>query len=174
MSIFSAIGKLFKFLLNLLKKICKNVWVILAIVAIVLLVYFCIPCAAFLLQMWGYLLSGLSAAWGYVVAAGSALWTWFSGLSFGEVLKLGMGAALLIDPKGTISGIGNAVGGVIGDVADAIVNSPVGTALAVGLGAWLLLGVFGKKKKKDGGSAKSVSRGYPESAIASTTGYRSG
>lgn len=154
MSIFSSIGRLFSKIFSFLKKLLKWLGPILIIIAIVIAVFFpyLIPVImGWVSTAWAAITTTLggwiSAAWGSISSGASFLWTamteWVGEASFMDVVKMAAGAAILIDPEGAadaagslIESVGEATGGVIGDVADAL--SPFFPWLIAGAVAYLV------------------------------------
>lgn len=138
---------MFKKILNFLKKLLKWLLPILLIAGVVAAVFF----PSVLPLVGSYLSTAWSAVSGWVGSAFSSVASWggsaltaigsyLSSASFGEVIKLATGAAILVDPEGVGAGLGNAAQG-IGGAASSVVRA-IPTAVWVGGGlllAFLLL-----------------------------------
>jgi hypothetical protein len=120
MSIFSAIGRLFKKVWAAIKKILKKFW---PIILIILVIVICIYFPGFFTMAWGYLSSLFATIGGWITTAWTALAGWVSGalnwagaavssLGWGEWLKLAAGVAIVANPGGVIGGIADAIVGI--------------------------------------------------------------
>lgn len=147
-------GNLFKKLMSLIKDIIK--WLGPLAIIVYILIWIFAPALIPVIHAW------LSTAWAAVQAFATAAWTtattwlasiwtvigdftgaawsavdgWFAEASFGEVLKLATGAAIILNPEGIADGVGSIIDSV-GDVVSKVVD-PLLPWLIGGLAVWLV------------------------------------
>lgn len=143
-------GNLFKKMLNSILKFLKKFWWVLVIIIIILAIYFptVLPAIwAWIQNAWTVVTGWLGTLWSTVGSWASSAWTaaqgWVASASFGDVLKLAAGAAVLLDPEGVADGIG----GIISDVVEAIPS-----AVWWGLGALAVWWLWPKGDDASNGS----------------------
>lgn len=139
------LGKFFDKLLKIIAKILAWLGVFIIIVYILLWI-FCpalIPVfTQLLLNAWAAAQAFIVAAWQWIVAGAGFIWNaiqeWVGDASIGEVFKLALGAATILNPEGVAEGVGSVIEAV------AKVATPLLPYIGVGLLLWFLL-----KKDKD-------------------------
>lgn len=164
MSIFSAIGKLFKKIWAAIMKMLKWLLPIIIIILVIIAIFFpyllpviwgwvatawtAVSTAA--TAAWGAVSSWVATGWQWLTTAASAIWNaggevastawsaaseWVAEASLSDVLKLATGAAVILNPEGVGSAIGNIVEGAaeaVGKVLKAV--GPLGwAAIAAGV-----------------------------------------
>lgn len=130
-------GRLFDKIFEVIKKILKWLGPLAIIVYILIWIFapYLIPIIhawlatawaaiqAFAATAWATIGSWLSSAWTIISSWGGAAWDaasgWVAEASFGEVLKLATGAAIILNPEGAAEGIGTiieSIGSVVKDI----------------------------------------------------------
>lgn len=143
MSIFSSIKKLFAKIFSFLKKILKWLLPLLLVALVVVAVFFptVLPViGSWLTTAWSTAGGWLGSAWTAMVNGGgavvSAATAWLKEASWTELLKLAVGAAIIVDPGGVAEAAGSLASSFV-DVA-ASVAKPLLPLILGGAAIWLL------------------------------------
>lgn len=144
------LGRLFKKILAVLKKLFKWLGPLIIIIAILIVIFapYLIPVimgwlstawaaiSGFAVTVWTTISGWISAAWGVLSSVAGDLWTagekWLAEASWGEVLKLAAGAAVILNPEGAADALGSVVdtvGDFVAKVAGPLLPWIVGGAL---------------------------------------------
>lgn len=149
MSLLSGIGSFFGKIFDAILKFLKKFWWVIVIILIILAVFF----PAVLPAIWAFLQTAWTAVSGWIGTffstmaswaskAWSAAEEWVAEASFGEVLKLAAGAAVIVNPEGVADGVGSVVDTVVDGVASLVKDIPTSVWLIGGglLAFWLFSG----------------------------------
>lgn len=156
MGILSGIAKFFKRFFAFLKKLLKWLLPLLAIAAVIIAVWFPAAWGAisqWALAAWDWIATSagsmFSSAWSAVKSLATAGWGkiegWFASASLGDIAKVALGAAFLVDPKGTVKTVtefAKDAGSAIGGVVTGVISGGVSSLLPLALGAAVVYFLF--------------------------------
>lgn len=154
MSLLSGIGSFFGKIFDAILKFLKKFWWVIVIILIILAVFF----PAVLPAIWAFLQTAWTAVSGWVgtffstmASWASKAWSagqeWVAEASWGEVLKLAAGAAVIMNPEGVADGVGSVIDTVADGIGNIVQAIPTSVWLIGGglLAFWLLSGSSGEE-----------------------------